>query len=264
MLPFVLGSVVLHVGLIAFVPAWSDHGPHVALASQTRAVRLVLPPMPREPEPQPQPEPIPEAPEPVPEPAPVEPPPVVPQFEPPPPIPDAPVIPEPPPVEPRVETQLEAEPPPIPEPIPETIPEPIPEPTPEPIPEPVPEPEVIPPVEPPPEPPPEDLPPQPGDAEVDEAALEVQAVPDPAFAPRPKYPRKARVRKWQGTVWLEVDVDATGRPTRVSLHKSSGHGILDDAAIATVRTWKFKPGQRGGESAATTVRVPVTFRLVDR
>ena len=40
--------------------------------------------------------------------------------------------------------------------------------------------------------------------------------------------------------------------------------VLDDAAIAPVRTWQFQPGQRGGESAAPTVRVPVTLRRGDR
>ena len=44
----------------------------------------------------------------------------------------------------------------------------------------------------------------------------------------------------------------------------SGYEILDEAAIETVRTWKFVPGRSGGRAAASTVHVPVTFRLVDR
>ncbi|MEM7518662.1 MAG: energy transducer TonB, partial [Planctomycetota bacterium] len=89
-------------------------------------------------------------------------------------------------------------------------------------------------------------------------------VPDPAFAPRPKYPRKARVRRWEGTAILEVEVSESGAPLQIRLHKSSGHAILDEAALETVRTWKFVPGQKGGKASKTTVQVPVTFRLVDR
>lgn len=254
--PFVLASAFAHSTLLVVLTTSRDSTPRVALVAQAQSVRLVLPPQPApvepEPLPEPEPEPEPQEPEPLPEPEP-EP---IPEPEPEPVAPLQPEVPLLP--EPAAETP---EPEPIPTPEPEPLPEPI-EPEPQPEPQPQPQPEAAPPV---PAPvPPAEEPPQDGDADKDEAGIEVEAVPDPSFAPRPKYPRKARVRRWEGTALVEVDVNEKGRPTRVTLYKTSGHKILDDAALEAVRTWKFLPGERGGEVAATTVRVPVTFRLVDR
>lgn len=105
---------------------------------------------------------------------------------------------------------------------------------------------------------------QPGDAVEDQVALDVKAVPDPALAPRPDYPRKALVRGWEGTVILGVDVARDGRPTRVLLLESSGHEVLDAAALSAAQAWRFRPARRGTQAVDSTVRVPVEFRIVDR
>jgi protein TonB len=84
---------------------------------------------------------------------------------------------------------------------------------------------------------------------------------DPAGCPAPAYPRRALRRGWQGTVWLLLEVDADGRPTTVTLDRTSGHADLDEAALAAARAWRLTPALEGATPVAGALRVPVTFRL---
>lgn len=77
----------------------------------------------------------------------------------------------------------------------------------------------------------------------------------------PKYPRVARRRGYSGTVVVEVLVSASGRAEEVQLFSSSGHGILDKAALSAVYEWRFEPGTKNGIAVSTRVNVPVRFRL---
>ena len=79
--------------------------------------------------------------------------------------------------------------------------------------------------------------------------------------PVPEYPLIARKRGYQGTVVLEVLVNREGRVKELTLSASSGYSVLDQAALASVRTWLFEPGMRGGEKVDMWVKVPVRFRL---
>ena len=45
----------------------------------------------------------------------------------------------------------------------------------------------------------------------------------------------------QGEVRLDVHVAADGTVSEVRVRHSSGSSALDQAAIATVRSWRFKP-----------------------
>lgn len=79
--------------------------------------------------------------------------------------------------------------------------------------------------------------------------------------PRPQYPELARKRGQEGTVSVRCQVDANGHVTNVSLARSSGFRLLDEAALKAVGKWKFKPGRKDGACVAGTVVVPVQFRL---
>ena len=79
--------------------------------------------------------------------------------------------------------------------------------------------------------------------------------------PVPEYPMIARKRGFQGTVILEVLVDRQGRVADLRLSSSSGHPVLDQAALTSVKTWLFDPGTRGREKIDMWVKVPVRFRL---
>ena len=60
---------------------------------------------------------------------------------------------------------------------------------------------------------------------------------------------------------LRVLISAQGLPERVELAKSSGFERLDNAAIDTVKRWKFVPGKRNGVAEAMEYLVPVNFVL---
>jgi protein TonB len=79
--------------------------------------------------------------------------------------------------------------------------------------------------------------------------------------PRPAYPLAARRRGIEGRVLLAAHVNAEGDCTEVRLKRSSGHALLDEAALGSVRHWRFIPARRGNHSVDSWVDVPVSFRL---
>ncbi|MFA6122019.1 MAG: energy transducer TonB [Sideroxydans sp.] len=81
--------------------------------------------------------------------------------------------------------------------------------------------------------------------------------------PRPPYPMVARRMGYNGKVILNVEVLAEGRAGQVLLHKSSGYEILDNAALQTVKTWKFSPAKRLGQPVTQWFLVPIKFSLED-
>jgi periplasmic protein TonB len=91
----------------------------------------------------------------------------------------------------------------------------------------------------------------------------IQAKVGADFARKPglEYPRLAKREEWEGTVVLRAQVLPNGRVGSVSVQKSSGHSVLDDAALAASRTWSFVPATQGGQPVAGTVTFPVQFKL---
>jgi TonB family protein len=84
--------------------------------------------------------------------------------------------------------------------------------------------------------------------------------PIPIYKPEPAYSEEARKAKFQGTVVLWIVVDAQGNVTDPRVVRPLGLG-LDEKALETVRTWKFKPALRNGSPVPVRVIVEVTFRL---
>jgi periplasmic protein TonB len=79
--------------------------------------------------------------------------------------------------------------------------------------------------------------------------------------PRPPYPRAARRLGMEGVVLLDVLVAPDGRAAEVRLLRSSGHPLLDDLAVRTVRErWRFIPARRDGAAVEGRVEVPIRFR----
>jgi len=81
--------------------------------------------------------------------------------------------------------------------------------------------------------------------------------------PPPVYPTLARERGYEGTVVMEVEVLPSGRCGEVRVERSSGHAILDHAAVQAVRRWRFQPASRLGRPTTVRVEIPVTFRLIE-
>jgi TonB family protein len=81
--------------------------------------------------------------------------------------------------------------------------------------------------------------------------------------PAPKYSKKARADKLQGSVILEAIVTAQGKATKIVLVRRLGGG-LDENAIDVVKSWRFKPAiDKAGNPVAVLVPIEVTFRLRD-
>lgn len=77
----------------------------------------------------------------------------------------------------------------------------------------------------------------------------------------PPYPRMARQLGQEGQVILSVEVDESGRAELVSVLKSSGYKLLDDAAVKTVKGWIFIPAVKNGKSVPSRLEIPVRFKL---
>jgi protein TonB len=81
--------------------------------------------------------------------------------------------------------------------------------------------------------------------------------------PRPPYPMAARRMGYHGKVVLNVEVLAEGKAGEVKLHQSCGYDILDNAAVQTVKTWRFSPARRFGQPVTQWFLIPIKFSLED-
>ncbi|MEE9195303.1 MAG: energy transducer TonB [Alphaproteobacteria bacterium] len=79
----------------------------------------------------------------------------------------------------------------------------------------------------------------------------------------PVYPYRARRKEIEGRVVLRVRVLPGGTARSVEVLSSSGHAILDRAALKAVRAWRFVPAKRSGVPVGGAIDVPITFRLTD-
>lgn len=83
--------------------------------------------------------------------------------------------------------------------------------------------------------------------------------PRPLRQTRPTYPQEAFVKRVEGTVVVEILIDASGRVTPVRVLRSIP--LLDEAARVTVTQWLFQPATKRGRPVATFARAPVTFTI---
>ena len=77
----------------------------------------------------------------------------------------------------------------------------------------------------------------------------------------PTYPEEARRRGQQGTVLLQLVVDASGAVRDAGVLHSSGHPLLDDAALEAVRRWRFRPARAEGLPLEQAIVQRIEFRL---
>lgn len=79
--------------------------------------------------------------------------------------------------------------------------------------------------------------------------------------PPPPYPPLSRRMGEEGKVILRVSVNAQGSADSVEVKTSSGSPRLDDAAVHTVKKWKFISAKRGDTPVQSWVLVPIIFKL---
>ena len=89
------------------------------------------------------------------------------------------------------------------------------------------------------------------------AMTEEETQRDLIYGRYPEYPAEALKRRWTGAGMAIVDVDVeTGLVIGVYMRKSTGHAMLDQAAIAAFGCWRFKP-----RTTEKQVEIPVSFTL---
>lgn len=88
-------------------------------------------------------------------------------------------------------------------------------------------------------------------------------VEDPVYLKKskPVYPRRAVKANQQGTVIVDATLNDAGLVMETKIFSSSGHELLDRAALAAVKEWQFKPASRNGSPVVSVVRIPVEFKL---
>jgi TonB family protein len=105
---------------------------------------------------------------------------------------------------------------------------------------------------PPPPPPPPPQAPQRIGGDVAQANLLVQV--------KPEYPPLARAARVQDYVMLQATISKDGKVT--SLNVLRGHPLLNEAALAAVRQWQYKPQTLNGQviEVVTTITVNFSFQ----
>jgi len=84
--------------------------------------------------------------------------------------------------------------------------------------------------------------------------------PRALFSPEPEFSEAARGVKYQGVVTLRMVVKTDGTPSDIRIISPLGCG-LDVKAVQAVKTWKFKPAEKDGQTIAFDIMVEVDFHL---
>jgi protein TonB len=79
--------------------------------------------------------------------------------------------------------------------------------------------------------------------------------------PKPAYPAISKRLGEQGKVLVRVLIGADGTAQQAEIRQSSGFERLDKAALATVLSWRYVPGKRGGVAESMWFNVPINFIL---
>jgi TonB family protein len=84
----------------------------------------------------------------------------------------------------------------------------------------------------------------------------------PLFQPLPAYPFEMRASGIKGAVAVDFVVDVNGHVQNPVVYNSN-NPHFEDAALAAVSKWKFKPATRNGQPVNAAARVTVAFALDD-
>jgi TonB family protein len=88
------------------------------------------------------------------------------------------------------------------------------------------------------------------------------ASPELTYGPKPSYTADAMRAKMQGIVGLEAVVTPQGTVGEVRITRSlDQHFGLDQEAIKTVKSWRFRPARKNGEPVAVWVDIELSFTL---
>jgi protein TonB len=89
---------------------------------------------------------------------------------------------------------------------------------------------------------------------------DLDRVPEPTLQPSPVFPPALKREVSYARIVVEFIVDVEGRVLSPVVTASSFPGF-EDAAMAGVSRWRFRPGMRSGRKVNTRMSVPIIFRL---
>ena len=75
------------------------------------------------------------------------------------------------------------------------------------------------------------------------------------YAPRPNYPLHARQYHWTGEGLFRCNIHSDGTVASVDVLRSTGHEMLDRAAIKALQQWRFQPGDMNA------ITIPINFSM---
>ncbi len=91
---------------------------------------------------------------------------------------------------------------------------------------------------------------------------DLDRIPEAILQAPPAYPVAMRRESITATVRVEFIVDVDGRVVNPSVVHATASGF-EDAALAGVSKWRFRPGWKGGRKVNTRMAVPIVFTLTD-
>jgi protein TonB len=91
---------------------------------------------------------------------------------------------------------------------------------------------------------------------------DLDRAPEPTLQPAPVYPISMRREGLSATVSVEFVVDSQGRVLEPVVFDSTHHAF-DEAALAGVAKWKFRPGLKAGAKVNVRMRVPIVFKVLE-
>ena len=76
-----------------------------------------------------------------------------------------------------------------------------------------------------------------------------------------RYPKWALGQGWKGTLLVAIEILETGNVGRWKIMRSTGHELLDNAAVKAIRKWKFEPGKQKEKPIVSCIQIPIYFVL---
>ena len=77
----------------------------------------------------------------------------------------------------------------------------------------------------------------------------------------PAYPIEARRKKQEGWVKMEFTVQEDGTVADIKVREASPSGIFDQAAVAAIGQWKFRPAMQNGKAVRKRAVQTLNFAL---
>jgi len=90
---------------------------------------------------------------------------------------------------------------------------------------------------------------------------EVDQAPKVVYQVAPVYPLAARHKGIEGRVVIKFIVHVDGSVSGIKIQSAAPTGLFEQSAINALKKWRFKPGRRNNNPVATSVELPLEFKL---